>query len=401
VVDNKIEHGVEKMNRGFSRLYVTGYRRLRAVDGLALKPMNVLIGANGVGKSSVLEVMDLLAASAQGVLENTISESGGISSLLTLDERTTSMSFALEMPIEREAPIEYQIKIARRGTGYAVSFEQLTQRQNPKAVTPFKFIDATGASVRYHNQKKLLEPNWDYKLFESALSQVPKMYQKPEKFRQILASSTQIYHTLDVSVRAPVRLPQQMQPSDTPGSNGENLLSCLYTMRETQRHRFEAVEDALRSAFPTFDRIDLPAAAAGSLTLAWRDRNFAQPVFPHQLSEGTLRFLWLVALLQSPGLPQVTLIDEPEVSLHPEMLRLLAELMREASQRTQLIVATHSDRFVRFLDPAELLVCDLDEHGGTIIRRASDFDLDAWMAEYALDELWRMGRLGGRAVAGQ
>jgi predicted ATPase len=110
-----------------------------------------------------------------------------------------------------------------------------------------------------------------------------------------------------------------------------------------------------------------------------------------------LRFLWLVTLLQSPGLPEVTLIDEPEVSLHPEMLRLLADLMREASSRTQLIVATHSDRFVRFLEPKELIVCDLAEDGSMATQRASDLDLDAWLADYTLDQLWSMGRLGGRS----
>jgi predicted ATPase len=97
----------------------------------------------------------------------------------------------------------------------------------------------------------------------------------------------------------------------------------------------------------------------------------------------------------------LTLIDEPEVSLHPEMLRLLAELIREASTRTQLIIATHSDRFVRFLKPNELVVCDLDKIGSTVVRRASDLDLEAWLADYALDELWSMGRLGGRSVTVQ
>ena len=104
----------------------------------------------------------------------------------------------------------------------------------------------------------------------------------------------------------------------------------------------------------------------------------------------------LSSTVQKPFLPSVTLIDEPEVSLHPEMLRLLAELMREASQRTQLIVATHSDRFIRFLDPEELVVCDSGEDGSTTARRASDLDLGKWMADYSLDELWAMGRIGGR-----
>lgn len=108
-------------------------------------------------------------------------------------------------------------------------------------------------------------------------------------------------------------------------------------------------------------------------------------------------FLWLATLLQSPGLPGVTLIDEPEVSLHPEMLRLLTDLMREASTRTQLIVATHSDRLVRFLDPGELIVCDLDEQGGMTTRWADALDLDAWLEDYTLDQLWSKGILGGRS----
>jgi predicted ATPase len=386
------------MSAGFERLEVKGYRRLRRID-LSLRPFNVLIGANGVGKSSILEVIDLLAASADGVLEQTISHSGGVSSLITADGKTDSMHLALHMPVTAEQPIVYQMSIASEGNGYSIVREELTQQQDQGSEKPFRFLNANAAIVEYYKAgaKKPDRPNWEYKRMETALSQVPKMYKKPENFRNVLASSAEIYHTLSVSARAPVRLPQSMQPARTPGTDGEDLLSCLYLMRETERDRFEAVEDALRAAFPTFDRIDLPPAAAGSLTLAWRDRSFVRPIFPHQLSEGTLRFLWLVTLLQSPELPAVTLIDEPEVSLHPEMLQLLAELMREASSRTQLVVATHSDRFVRFLDPDELVVCDLDECGGTTVRRASDLDLDAWMKNYSLDQLWSMGRLGGRS----
>ena len=83
--------------------------------------------------------------------------------------------------------------------------------------------------------------------------------------------------------------------------------------------------------------------------MTWKDKNFKHPLFMHQLSEGTLRFLWLTTLLQSPGLTAVTLLDEPEVSLHPELLGLLAGLMREASSRTQIIVATHDEEFEKAL----------------------------------------------------
>jgi predicted ATPase len=223
---------------------------------------------------------------------------------------------------------------------------------------------------------------------------VPKLFQDPENFRQRLASST-YYHVLDVSPQAPVRLPQAMRPADLPGRNGEDLVSCLYSLREGDRDRFDAVCDSLAAAFPGFDRLDFPPVAAGTLAMTWRDKRFSRPLYMNQLSEGMLRFLWLVTLLQSPGLTAVTLLDEPEVSLHPELLSLLPELMREASDRTQLIVATHSDRLIRFLHPNEILVMDSDEKGLAKITRADSLDLEAWLAEYTLDELWQKGRLGG------
>jgi predicted ATPase len=384
------------MAHGFSHLSVSGYRRLKALD-LELRPLNVLIGANGVGKSSILAVIDLLAASANGNLENAISDSSGLSSLLTADGKTNDTTFALRLASNPDiAPLDYQLKLAAQGYGYIISHELLAQHRDASLSVPFKYIDSAGSRIRYHYNGNFLEPDWDVKWLETSLSQAPKMYREAESFRHLLADVSDIYHVLDVSARAPVRMPQTLSPAQTPGSDAEDLLSCLYTMRETTRDRFEAVEDALKVAFPTFERLEFPPQSGGLLTLGWRDRNFTRPIFANELSEGTLRFIWLATLLQSPGLPKVTLIDEPEVSLHPEMLRIVAELMREASERTQLIVATHSDRFVRFLHADELVVCDRDDLGGMTAQRASDLDLAAWMEDYTLDQLWSMGRLGGR-----
>jgi len=101
-------------------------------------------------------------------------------------------------------------------------------------------------------------------------------------------------------------------------------------------------------------------------------------------------------LLQSPGLTALTLLDEPEVSLHPELLSLLADLLREASSRTQLIVATHSDRLVRFLRPEEIVLMDSTDNGMTTMKWAEELDLAEWLKDYSLDELWSNGRLGAR-----
>jgi predicted ATPase len=381
---------------GFSRLSVRGYRRLKAVD-VALRPLNVLIGANGVGKSSFLDIFNVLAASADGNLQTTITDLGGMTSLLTADGKTNAMTFGLQMDQGAAAALDYQISLSSETVRYVIADEKLTQQRNPSP-PPFRYIDTAGPRVRYRQlgATGFVEPNWDYKSHETALSQVPKLYSEAESFRRLLADVSEVYHSLDVSNRAPVRTPQTLSPAQTPGIDGADLVSCLFTMRETAHERFEAIEDALRAAFPSFERLDFPPVAAGRLALTWRESGF-RPFYTSELSEGTLRFLWLATLLQSPGLPKITLIDEPEVSLHPEMLRLLADLMREASDRTQLVVATHSDRFVRFLEPRELVVCDRDDAGGMTVQWADELDLKAWMEDYTLDQLWSMGRLGGRA----
>jgi predicted ATPase len=131
--------------------------------------------------------------------------------------------------------------------------------------------------------------------------------------------------------------------------------------------------------------------------MTWEDVNFTRPIYTRELSEGTLRFLWLASLLQSPALPSIVMIDEPEVSLHPELIGFLAELLREASKRSQIFIATHSDRMVQSLEPKEVAVMDLEEDGSATARWADTMDIDKWLADYSLDEVWSMGRIGGRS----
>ena len=321
----------------FETVRVQGFRRLQDVN-FKLNSLNVVIGANGCGKTSLLDVFSLLAASASGGLRETVSDLGGIDANLTnllqlKGEKARFTAFDLTMGVSGRSPLRYHIALTPQGAGYEVSDESLTQQRENKP-QPFKHIQAVHTDVRYYEQgntrKGLVRPNWEYNHSESALSQVPKMFHEPEDFRKRLASSTH-YHVLDVSRRAPIRLPQQMRDATLPGHDGEDLVSCLYTLRETDADRFETIEATLRAGFPSFERLNFPPVAAGTLGMTWKEKTSRNPFYMHQLSEGTLRFLWLVTLLQSPGLTAVTMVDEPEVSLHPELLSLLADLLREAS----------------------------------------------------------------------
>lgn len=397
----------------FEKLVGRGFRRLHDVE-LKLKPLNVLIGANGCGKTTILDVLSLLAASASGQLGATISEIGGgdanLTNLSAAAGKADAMTFELATATPGSSALEYRLILTQRGAGYEITEETLSHQPHADSDV-VKLIESQHGNVRYNSpgtgpdqptgrgrkKGRYATPfeSLPHTRNETALSQVPKTIREAEEFRRRLASSTH-YHVLDVSKRAPVRLPQPIREATLPGQDGEDLVSCLFTMRESNPDAFELVQDTLRAGFPSFERLSFPPVAAGMLAMTWKESHSNTPFYMHQLSDGTLRFLWLVTLLQSPGLSAVTLIDEPEVSLHPELLSLLADLMREASQRTQLVVATHSDRLIRFLRPEEVVTVDIGEEGAAQVTRAEQFDLEQCLDEYTLDEVWRLGRMGGR-----
>ncbi|MDY6783798.1 MAG: AAA family ATPase [Cyanobacteriota bacterium] len=376
------------------KISVKGFRRLQQLD-LDMRNLVVMIGANGSGKTSFLDVLSTLAASARGQLYDTLQLKGGLNEILTRG-KARELEIAVSMNVPDKQPLHYSLALAPQGLSYEIKKETLTQQSDLNAPEPFKYIESSGSNIKYFSKdnKKLLSPNWEHEYIETSLSQVPKMYREPENLRKSLASCT-YYGALDVSEKSPIRLPQAMRPAKLPGASGENLVSCLYDLRETDRDRFEMVENIISAAFPDFERLNFPPAAAGIISMTWTDKNFSQPIYIHELSEGTLRFLWLVTLLQSKSLTTMTLIDEPEVSLHPELLRHLVYLIREASTHTQLIIATHSDRLIKFLEPHEILICDIEE-GEAKMTWADTLNLDKWLEDYSLDQVWEMNIMGGR-----
>lgn len=177
-----------------SRLRLEGFRRLESVD-LTVRPFMVLIGANGVGKTSLLDAFSLLSASASGNLSTSLSRLGGISSLVTR-ERASGIAMYVEMKVPGHEPLEYDLGLRVNGTGYALSREVLTQRHSGHAA-PFKHIDSSEAGIKYYDvrpgKKGLVKPDWDYNSLETSLSQVPRMFHEPEDLRRVLSTAT-LYH---------------------------------------------------------------------------------------------------------------------------------------------------------------------------------------------------------------
>jgi predicted ATPase len=310
------------------------------------------------------------------------------------------LRIALSVDVESEksdALMSYRFEVMPKEGSQVVSFERLEWQWDLAAPRPFPYIDSKYGRVLYSDPDQggaIVAPNWDYHHTELALAQVPRMNKVPDELRGAILR-TRSFGFLDVGPRAIVRLPQALTPAAWPGPNGESLYSALYNLRALHDREYRRLLEVLGLAFPGFGHLEFPVVGAGQVTMAWHQHELAGPLYPSELSEGTLRFLWLATVLLAPEPPPITLIDEPEVSLHPEMLKLLANLLQDAASRGQVIVATHSSDLVRWLTPQEVLIFDKQE-GRTTARWADELNLKDWLQEYTLDELWRIGTLGGR-----
>lgn len=379
-----------------TKLQINGFRRLHSLE-LEMRPLVVLVGANGVGKTSLLDALGLLTLSARGMTDAGLAAFGSLPNMLTRG-RADDLAIETEVLLRDKEVYHYRVLLRpTSGGGYSIAEEKLALSTNSENNTEI-LVDSRGGDIRYLDpvSKVLVQPSWDHDRRETFVGKSHAQFRRIDEFRRYLDSTIR-YHVLDISQRAPIKYPQQLRPASLPGPNGEDIVSFLHYLREDHPGRYETILDTLHAAFRSFVGFGFPSVGAGMFTLTWKDKNFGGPLYLNELSEGTLRFLWLVSLLNSPTLPAITMIDEPEVSLHPELLSLFVDLMREASRRTQLVVATHSDRLISFLRPEEVVTMDIGEDGLTTASWADTMGLDNWLDEFSLDEVWRMGRIGGRS----
>jgi predicted ATPase len=388
---------------GINSISVKGFRRLVEVSDLQLRPLTVLIGANQSGKSTLLNAIQLLEGAASGTLADIVEQLGGLLSMCSrgIDPPSFTLEAVIQprfkamptLPTSMVEQLYYGMELRLAAPSwFRIVSESIDLLIGEKLINLVK--TQYGKVVQFSSQ---LEDDPQLTETKSLLSFIERHAKATtinfvvEDLRSIHAYRGQHYSTKPLSA---VRVAQNLRPIDSPGTLGETLFSFLYQIRETDRIRFDIMEDTLRAAFPSYRRLDFPTVSAGAVAMTWTDADYPQPFYSHELSDGVLRFLWLTAILLNPKPHAVTLIDEPEISLHPELMNFLAGLIRDASTRGQLIVATQSPALVRSLDPSEILVCDLLD-GASVFRWGDSFELDEWLQEYSLDQLWSRGHIGG------
>lgn len=382
------------------RVSVEGYRVLKSTS-FEPQGLNVLIGANGSGKSTVLDLFALLAEAMGGKLPKAISERGGINRLLTLGGPTRLRLKIETTPVGwpasvTESPLLYELVIMPSGIGYAIASELLIQDRGHSSGKPLAFLERDQGFATLHDTQDLsLALPLPVPAEQAAFGWLPRMSLEPETLRSLLATSLYM-PPLVLDARSPLRLPQTLQPPDgAPNASGSDLISSLYEMRSADEDLWEQLTDVLNAGFPRFRKLEFPMVAGGQAALAWYEKDSNAPLYANELSTGTLRFLHLAAMLLSSKLPGLVLLDEPELSLHPELLRLLSELLIQASQRSQILVATHSSALVRWVSPEQVVVVERDD-AGCSLKRGSELNLTHWLDTYTLDQIWQMGLMGGK-----
>jgi len=364
-----------------SKISLEGYKSIRQCRDLALGPLNVLIGANGSGKSNLISLFPLLSAAMRGEFQLFIGTHGAAHSILHFGPKVTpELAVSLEFDSESETNL-YAARLVFAAPDNLV-FGEETFRSTPKEGSSARFAEAI---ARGANESAVVQPglreNERLKLFAR------------------LVSGIWPYHFIDTTLNADVRLSREPGDHRRLYSKGENLAPVLRMLRDHHPESYARILETLRLIAPFFGDfvLDPSPTSPGLVMLNWRARGSDYEFGPHQLSDGTLRFIALATLLLQPVefLPGMIIIDEPELGLHPFAIKILASLLADAAERTQVLVATQSSTLVDEVEPHEVIVANLEE-GLTTLKRLDPERLADWLQDYTLSQVWESNLFGGK-----
>ncbi len=354
------------------KLTVTGYKSIRTLPEFELGDLNVLIGANGAGKSNFISLFRLLNEMYEGRLQIHVQTQGGPDALLHFGRGETERIHA-----------EFYFG----ANGY--KFDLIPTADN-RLIFEDEISWFGGVYYRTSSQALLGKSHEESKLKSASDGYSP--------YVRTAVSQWRVYHFHDASEKAKVK---QLQPSNDNlrlKVDAANLAPYLRMLRENHEAAYRRIVDAVRLVAPFFDDFVYRPGNPDTVELEWIQAGHPDtPLRAHMLSDGTLRFICLATLLLQPisRLPETILIDEPELGLHPYAISILVDIFKQVSEQRQLIVSTQSVELVNELSPEDVIVVD-QENGASTFHRLSQEDLSGWLEQYSLGELWKRNILGGR-----
>lgn len=362
---------VEMNMNQIKQIKISGFKSIKEAD-VELGMLNVLIGANGAGKSNFISLFVLLQKMIDTKLQNYVSRQGGPDALLHFGSKITD---ALEV-VFYFGENGYKFKLAPTHDAQMMFDGEWFFRKTSN----FKLIGSG-----HH------ESHWARGTKSGIDAYVKPIFQN-QKWR--------VYHFHDTSDTAQMKKPGNINENIELHADAGNLAAFLFRLRAVSYNSYQQIIKTIQLVAPFFDDFVLLPDRLNPdiIRLEWRNIDSDVIFNPHQLSDGTLRFICLATLLLQPAelSPETIVIDEPELGLHPYAIKVLASMLQSTSEKKQIIVSTQSVELLSEFDFEDVLVVD-HVNDESVFRRLSEEELGIWLEDgYSLGELWKKNLLGGR-----
>ena len=367
-----------------TKLTIKGFKSIRSLEDFELGSLNVLIGANGAGKSNFVDFFTMLQAMVEQNLQAYVREHGGADAHLFLGPKVTpEIVGKLEFP----------------PNGYAFALKRTVNNELFFGEERTSYSDKDYGLGRGHAEAKLKDCKDDRGVTGP---------RGVEYYVYEAVSSWTAYHFHDTSDTAPVRRAGSIRDNEQLRADAGNLAAFLRRLRDGNagitlkgdKAAYELIRDTVRLVAPFFDDFKLRPQSNGQdevVLLEWTQKGSDYPFHPSQLSDGTLRFICMATALLQPRPPATMLFDEPELGLHPYALNVLAGLLKQAATRTQVIVSTQSSPLLDYFEPEDVIVVDRKD-GASNFSRVDKTQLAEWLDQYSLGELWQKNVIEGGPV---
>lgn len=358
------------------RIEINNYKSIRNAS-VSLRPINILIGENGAGKSNFISFFELVKALYDQRLGSYMLSNGGMNAQLY-----RGMKYSQSLG----GVIDYNNRNA--------FFFELRPGIGEKA-----YIEETG---NYYNHRK--DKTKDYSLWNKAIwdksieeSEIAhKDYIRAKYIRNLLESFV-VYHFHDTSKTSAMRRACAIGDNVSLRHDASNLPALLYRLRKTDADAYRLIEATVRAVAPYFKRFRLEPMQTdpSQIMLEWEEQDSDMYLDAKSFSDGTLRFIALATLLLQSTLPETIIIDEPELGLHPAAMTKLAAMVKKASAKSQIIIATQSVELIDKFGVEDLIVVGRADNQ-TTFKRLEEADFRLWLEDYSVGELWEKNIIGGR-----
>lgn len=374
----------------FSSLRLAGWKSIRHTE-IEFRPLNVLIGANGAGKSNLVGFFKLMNEMMEGRLQVMVATIGGAESLLHYGSKRTAAieaEFRFDTDLGQSA---YSLRLVP-AAGNTLIFDEEKLRFFPPEIPEAERFASLGGDARYRGHREsVLDTLYDR--VDPSTDLIPS----GEVIRSYL-HGCRVFHFHDTSLLGPIRRDCLIDANQFLYPDAANLPAMLYLYRERYPTAYRRIVAAVKAIAPFFEDFALEPLRLNprNIALHWRAKGADYEFGPHQLSDGTLRAVALFTLLLQPedDLPELIVLDEPELGLHPAALAVLADLLKSTARHSQLLIATQSAALIDHFEVNDVVAVNLRD-GCSTFERLDPEGLKQWLEEYALSELWERNVIGG------